>query len=61
MRKGVVVPLPRETGLDEALRGKALKGLDYLQVGNVLELLMGRSIVVLLSDKDTLWKKRSYI
>ncbi len=49
----VVVPLPGELSLHETLGGKALHGLNDLQVGDV-ELFVLRRIVVLLGDQDTL-------
>jgi hypothetical protein len=51
----VVVPLPREAGLDETLRGQALHSLNDLKVGNI-ELLVLRRIVVLLRDENALCK-----
>ena len=56
----VVVPLPRELGFHKALGGKALHGLDDLQVGDVKILVLG-SIVVLLGDQDTLCSEISDI
>jgi hypothetical protein len=52
-REHVVVPLPREAGLDEALGSQALHGLDNLEVGHI-ELLMLRRVEVLLGDENAL-------
>ena len=49
----VVVPLPRELRLHETLGGKALHGLDDLEVRHI-ELFVLGGIVVLLGYKDTL-------
>jgi hypothetical protein len=51
--KDVVIPLPRELSLDEALGGQALHRLDDLQIGYV-EFFMLRRVIVLLGNKDTL-------
>ena len=54
----VVVPLPRELGLDVALRREALQRLDHLQVRDV-EVLVLRRVVVLLRDENALCGGRS--
>lgn len=51
--QGVVVPLPRELGLDVTLRGQRLQGLDHVQVLGV-DLLVLRLVEVLLSNNNTL-------
>lgn len=51
--EGVVVVLPRELGLDEALGGQALHSLDNLEVGDIEILMLGR-IEVLFGDQNTL-------
>lgn len=51
--QGVVVPLPRELGLDVTLRGQRLHGLDHVQVLGV-DLLVARLVEVLLSNNNTL-------
>lgn len=51
--ENVVVPLPRELSLHVALGGKALQGLDNLEVGDV-KLFVLRRIVILLGDQNTL-------
>jgi hypothetical protein len=45
----IVVPLPRELGLDEALGGEALEGLDHLQIRHI-QLLMLRRVEVFLCN-----------
>ena len=50
----VVVPLPRELGLHEALGGEALHGLDDLEVGDI-KILVLRRVEVLLGDQNTLY------
>lgn len=52
--EGVVVPLPRELGLDVTLRGQGLHGLDDLQVADVGDVGVSGSVEVLLSDENTL-------
>jgi hypothetical protein len=52
--EGVVVPLPRELGLDESLGGQGLHGLDDLQVSDVGDIGVSGSVEVLLSDHDSL-------
>lgn len=51
--QNVVIPLPRELGLNEAPGGQALHGLDNLKVGDI-KLFMLRRIVVFLGDQNTL-------
>lgn len=51
--EGVVVILPRELGLDEALGCQALEGLDNFEVWNV-EIFMFREIVVLFGNQYSL-------
>lgn len=51
--EGVVVVLPRELGLDEALGGQGLQRLDDKQVLDVNVLVLGL-VKVLLGDADTL-------
>lgn len=51
--EGVVVPLPRELGLDESLGGEGLHGLDNLEVSDGHVGVLG-SVKVLGSDEDTL-------
>jgi hypothetical protein len=51
--EGVVVPLPRELGLDESLGGQGLHGLDDLEVSDGDVGVLG-SVEVLGSDEDTL-------
>lgn len=51
--ENVVVPLPGELGLHEALGGKALHGLDDLKVRHI-ELLVLGGVVVLLGDQHAL-------
>jgi hypothetical protein len=51
--EGVVVVLPRELGLDEALRGQRLESLDDVKVLGVNVLVLGL-VKVLLSDTDAL-------
>lgn len=53
--EGVVVVLPRELGLDEALGGEALQGLDHLEVGHIELFVLGR-IVVLFGDQNALYE-----
>ena len=50
----VVVPLPGELGLDEALGGQALHSLDDLEVRHI-ELLVLGGVVVLLGDQHALY------
>lgn len=52
--EGVVVPLPRELGLDESPGRQALHGLDDLQVDDI-EVLVLWCVEVLLGDKNTLY------
>ena len=52
--EGVVVPLPRELGLDESLGSQGLHGLDDFEVSDLSEIRVGWSVEVLRSDKDTL-------
>jgi len=52
--EGVVVPLPRELGLDESLGGQGLHGLDDLQVSDVGDIGVSGSVEVLLGDHDSL-------
>ena len=52
--EGVVVPLPRELGLDVTLGGQGLHGLDDLQVSDLGEIGVGRSVEVLLGNHDSL-------
>lgn len=52
--EGVVVVLPRELGLDEALGGERLHGLDDLEVLDVGDLRVSGSVEVLGGDEDTL-------
>jgi hypothetical protein len=51
--EGVVVPLPRELGLDESLGGEGLHGLDNLEVSDGHVGVLG-SVEVLGSNEDTL-------
>jgi hypothetical protein len=51
--EGVVVPLPRELGLDESLGGEGLHSLDDLEVSDSHVGVLG-SVKVLGSDEDTL-------
>jgi len=51
--EGVVVPLPRELGLDESPRGEGLHGLDDFEVSDSHVGVLG-SVKVLGSDEDTL-------
>jgi len=51
--EGVVVPLPRELGLDESLGSEGLHGLDNLEVSDGHVGVLG-SVEVLGSDEDTL-------
>ena len=51
--EGVVVPLPRELGLDESLGGKGLHGLDDLEVSDGHVGVLG-SVEILGSNEDTL-------
>jgi len=51
--QSVVIPLPRELGLDETPGGQALHGLDDLEVRDIKFFMLWR-IVILLSNKDTL-------
>jgi hypothetical protein len=51
--EGVVVPLPRELGLDESLGGEGLHGLDDFEVSDSHVGVLG-SVKVLGSDEDTL-------
>jgi hypothetical protein len=51
--EGVVVPLPRELGLDESLGGKGLHGLDDFEVSDGHVGVLG-SVEVLGSNEDTL-------
>lgn len=46
---------PRDLGLDEALRGKALHGHDDFKVGHIEVFMLG-GVEVLLGDKDTLYQ-----
>lgn len=50
--QGVVVVLPRELGLDEALRGQRLQRLDDIQVAGVDFFVLGL-VEVLLGNNDT--------
>ena len=50
--QGVVVVLPRELGLDVALGGQRLQGLDHVQVLGV-DLVMLWLVEVLLGDNHT--------
>ncbi len=50
----VVVPLPRELGLDETPGGQGLHGLDDFQVLDVGDVRVGRCVELLGSGKDTL-------
>ena len=50
----VVVPLPRELGLDESLGGEGLHELDDFEIGDIGDVGVSGSVVVLGSDKDTL-------
>lgn len=52
--EGVVVPLPRELGLDVSLGGKGLHGLDDLEVSDSGNLGVLREVEVLGGDQDTL-------
>lgn len=52
--EGVVVPLPGELRLDEALGCQTLHGLDDLKVRHI-ELFVLGGVVVFLGDKDTLY------
>jgi len=52
--EGVVVPLPRELGLDVSLGSQGLHGLDDLQVSDLGEVGVGRSVKVLFGDHDAL-------
>jgi len=52
--EGVVVPLPRELGLDESLGGEGLHALDNLEVSDGGKVRVGREVEVLGGDKDTL-------
>jgi len=52
--EGVVVPLPRELGLDESLGSEGLHALDDLEVSDAGEVRVGREVEVLGGDKDTL-------
>lgn len=55
--EGVVVPLPRELGLDVALRGQGLHGLDDLEVSDRGDRWVGWLVEVLGGDKDTLFEE----
>jgi len=52
--ENVVVPLPRELSLDITLGGQALHGLDDLEVLDVGDVRVGRSVEFLGSGKNTL-------
>lgn len=52
--EGVVVPLPRELGLDVALGGEGLHGLDDLEVADLGQVGVRGTVKVLGGDKDTL-------
>ena len=52
--EGVVVPLPRELGLDETLGGERLHGLDDLEVSDGGDVRVGGSVEVLGSNEHTL-------
>ena len=49
----IVIPLPRELCLDEALGSQALHGLDNLQI-RYFDFFMFRRVIILLGNKDTL-------
>lgn len=55
--EGVVVVLPRELGLDEALGGEGLHSLDDLEVADLGEVRVRGGVEVLGGDHDTLCKK----
>lgn len=55
--EGVVVPLPRELGLDVALGGQGLHGLDDLEVSDRGDRWVGWLVEVLGGDKDTLFEE----
>jgi hypothetical protein len=44
--EGIVVPLPRELGLDKTLGGQGLHGLDNLEVRNIKFGVLGKVIVL---------------
>lgn len=54
--QNIIIPLPRELGLDQTLGGKALHGLDNFEIGNI-EFFVLRRIEILLCDKNTLCYK----
>jgi hypothetical protein len=51
--EGVVVVLPRELGLDEALGSEGLHRLDDLEVTDGGDVRVGRAVEVLGRDEDT--------
>jgi hypothetical protein len=59
--EGVVVPLPRELGLDVTLGGQGLHGLDDLQVADVGDVSVSGSVEVLLSNENTLCVMQSTV
>jgi hypothetical protein len=57
IRQSVVVVLPGKAGLDETLRGQRLHGLDDLEIRNLFEIFMLRSVKVLLGYQDALYQQ----
>ena len=52
-REDIIIPLPREAGLDEAFRSEALHCFDDFEVGDV-EVFVFRCVVVFFSYEDAL-------
>ena len=57
--EGIVVPLPRELGLDKTLGGQRLHDLDDFEVRDVEIGVLGK-VVILRSDKGTIYKRRFF-
>ena len=55
--EGVVVPLPRELGLDVALGSEGLHRLDDFEVADLGQVGVGGKVKVLGGDEDTLLEK----
>ena len=55
--EGVVIPLPGELGLDEALRGQGLHGFDDLEVPDGGDIGMSWAVEVFGGDEDAFFEE----
>ena len=56
--QGVVVPLPRELGLDVTFGSEGLHGLDHFEVADGGDVGVGWAVEVFGSDQDTFFEER---